>query len=75
MKEILGWLGGGAVLLFTWIFSYMRISSLKAKNKKLEKERDWEEKAKNSKIQESSQLQDIDKKTDDEIFNNWKNEK
>lgn len=71
MKEILGWLGGGFVLCFSWFFSWWKIKNLKAKNKSLEQEVKYEEIAKDKKTNEARQLREVDQKTDAEIFENW----
>lgn len=71
MKEALGYILGALALAGSWLFTWIKIGNLKAKNKQLEQERDWEKKAKESKIKENKELNEIDKKTDKEIFENW----
>lgn len=71
MKEILGWLGGGLALALSWFFSWWKIRNLKAQNKTLEKERDYEKTAKDVKTEEGKQLREVDGKTDDDVFNSW----
>lgn len=75
MKEILGWLGGAVVLFLSWMFSWWRIRNLKAQNKKLSQEADFEKIAKEKKGEEYEALSSVDKKNDDEVFSSWNKEK
>ena len=78
MKEILGYVIGAFLLAISWFISWLKISSLKAKNKQLNTEKNWEKEAKESKVKEAEELTSVDKKSDEEIFSSWnkkKNEK
>lgn len=71
MKEILGYIIGAFALAISWLISWIKISSLKAKNKQLNTEKSWQVKASEQKDKEREELNSVDKKTDDEVFNSW----
>lgn len=71
MKELLGWIGGGLAIALSWFFSWWRIRNLKAQNKKLSQEADFEKIAKEKKGEEYQKLTDVDNKTDEEVFSSW----
>lgn len=75
MKEILGYVIGAFVLAISWFISWLKISSLKAKNKQLNTEKTWEKEAKESKIKEAEELSSVDKKSDEEVFSSWTKKK
>ena len=75
MKEILGYVIGAFLLAISWFISWLKISSLKAKNKQLNTEKKWEKEAKESKIKEAEELTSVDKKSDEEIFSSWNKKK
>lgn len=75
MKEILGYVIGAFLLAISWFISWLKISSLKAKNKQLNTEKTWEKEAKESKIKEAEELSSVDKKSDEEVFSSWTKKK
>ena len=71
MKEILGYIIGAVLLAFSWLFTWIKIGNLKAKNKKLETEKEWQINATESKVKEQKELNEIDNKSDEEILKGW----
>lgn len=72
-NDLLVWILGGVAVVFSSLFARKKIRSLKNQNKALKEQNENEKLARESKNKEYKNISEINKKTDEEIWNNWNN--
>lgn len=73
ISDLLVWILGSVAFVFSSLFAMEKIRSLKNQNKALKEQNENEKLARESKNKEYKNISEINKKTDEEIWNNWNN--
>ena len=73
INDLLVWILGGVAVVFSSLFARKKTRSLKNQNKALKEQNENEKLARESKNKEYKNISEINKKTDEEIWNNWNN--